>query len=78
MKKLTAEFVEASEVFNGIPLAWEEFANSDPDCSWGNNNRTLVLPDVIIDALEESEEPQVAVAMKRLSELGDTYVDLEN
>lgn len=47
----TCTFVSASNVFDGLPLAWDLFANSDPDCTWGDNNRSMVTPDVIIDAL---------------------------
>lgn len=81
----TCQYVEASEVFKGFGLAWDVFINSDPQCSWGDNNRTMVTPDVIIDAMEDSdlnegnEEKQVEQVVKILRSLPqDMYVDLEN
>lgn len=81
----TCQYVEASEVFKGFGLAWDVFINSDPQCSWGDNNRSMVTPDVIIDAMEESdlnegnEQKQVEQVVKILRSLPqDMYVDLEN
>ena len=85
-------FVEPSEVFEGCPLALEVFAISEPQCSWGDNNRSLVTPDVIRTALEDAvslpdpeddeetteEQKQVAIVVGRLDSLGETYIDLEN
>jgi hypothetical protein len=90
MKKKTAEFVDATDLFEGCDKAWDYFCDSDPDCSWGNNNRTLVTADTIFDALhdfdgdvedEEEEElgRQIDTVLERVKELGDDfYVDLEN
>ena len=81
----TCQYVEASEVFKGCDLAWNVFFNSNPQCSWGDNNRTMVTPDVIIDAMEESaenvgkEQKQVEKVVKILRSLPqDMYIDLEN
>ena len=78
----TCQYVEASEVFKGFGLALDVFVNSDPNCTWGNNNRSMVTPDVIIDALEnsdEEEQTQVKKVVKILKSLPqDMYVDLEN
>lgn len=81
----TCKFVTASEVFKGFGLAWDVFINSDPNCSWGDNNRSMVTPDVIIDAMELSdlnvgnEERQVEQVAKILRELPEgVYIDLEN
>ena len=85
-------FVESSEVFEGCPLALDAFANSEPACSWGDNDRSLVTPDVIRTAPEDAvslpdpaddEEPteeqkQVAIVFGRLDSVGETYIDLEN
>ena len=79
MNVLTCEYVEASEVFKNCPEAWEFFAASDPDCTWGSNNRTLVTPDVIAVSLEEGDQTkQVKTVLRRLKKLGQTYIDLEN
>jgi hypothetical protein len=81
----TCQYVEASEIFKGYGLAWDVFINSDPDCSWGDNNRSLVSVDVIIDNLENTdfdsgnEQCQVEQVIKILKSIPlDVYVDLEN
>jgi hypothetical protein len=81
----TCRYVEASEIFKGFGLAMDVFINSDPDCSWGDNNRSMVTADVIINALEESdlnvgnEAKQVEQVIKILDSLEpDVYIDLEN
>jgi hypothetical protein len=85
MKTQTCQFVEATEVFKGHPLAWELFLDSNPNCTWGDNNRSMVSPDVVIDALEDSEpdagdqEKQVGQVVERLKKIPEgVYVDLEN
>jgi len=85
MKIKTCQFIEASEVFHGFGLAWDVFINSDPDCTWGDNNRSMVTADVIIDAMENSdtnvgnEQQQVEQVVQILKSLPqDTYIDLEN
>jgi hypothetical protein len=81
----TCKYVNATEIFDGFGLAWDVFINSDPNCTWGDNNRSLVTADVIIDALEQSdlnegnEERQVNLVLERLKEVPqDVYIDLEN
>lgn len=81
----SCKFVEASSIFKNYGLAWDVFINSDPKCTWGDNNRSMVTPDVIIDALENSdlnvgnEESQVRFVVERLKNIEpNTYVDLEN
>lgn len=81
----TCQYVDASEIFKGFGLAWDVFINSDPNCTWGDNNRSMVTADVIINALEESdlnvgnEANQVEQVIKILDSLEpDVYVDLEN
>lgn len=80
----TCKFVEATSVFKDCPLAWDLFVNGDPPCTWGDNNRSLVTPDVIANFLEDAEfdvkaEDQVNTVVARLDNLEDnTYIDLEN
>lgn len=81
----TCQYVEASEIFKGFGLAWGVFINSDPSCTWGDNNRSMVTPDVLIDALERSdlnvgsEQKQVGQVIATLLALStDMYIDLEN
>ena len=72
--------------------SWNLFCNSDPNCSWGDNNRTLITGDVIRGVLElldlpessekwTEEQRQVEKVFTRLDllfTLGDLYIDLEN
>lgn len=80
----SCKFVEASEVFKGCPRAWEIFVEGDPSCTWGDNNRSMVTPDVISTFFQnadynENEIGQVETVIKRLDSIEDhTYVDLEN
>ena len=85
MKTQTCQFIEATEVFEGQNLAWELFLDSNPNCTWGDNNRSMVAPDVVIDALEDSEpdagdqENQVNLVIEKLKKIPEgVYVDLEN
>jgi len=92
MKIQTCAFVAASEVFDECLLVWNLFCNSDPNCSWGDNNRTLITGDVIRGVLElldlpessekwTEEQRQVEKVFTRLDllfTLGDLYIDLEN
>jgi hypothetical protein len=87
----TCQYVEVSEVFKDFPSAWDLFCNSDPDCTWGDNNRTLVTKDVIINALEnvvddyedDDYEDETGTEVKKVFDMLDqleesVYVDLEN
>lgn len=85
MKTKTCQFVEASEVFKNFGLAWDVFINSDPKCTWGGNNRSMVTPDVLINSMENSdlnvgpEQQHVAQVVEILRKLSpNTYIDLEN
>jgi hypothetical protein len=52
MNVKSCQFVEATEVFKDCMKAWDIFCESNPDCSWGDNNRTMVSRDVIVNAIE--------------------------
>ena len=84
MEIKTCKFVDASDVFNGYGLALEVFNNSEPSCTWGDNDHSLVDPDVVIESLEDielnkDEEKQVRLVIERLRSLEKgVYVDLEN
>lgn len=82
---LTAQFVEASEVFFGQRQAWEAFDSGEPDCSWGNNNRTFVTPNIVETALnnargdDDDTDTEIDIVLERLATLPqDMYIDLEN
>lgn len=54
MKIHTCQFVLSSDVFAGCQLAYDHFCEVVNDCSWGDNNRTMVAPQRIIDELESN------------------------
>lgn len=79
----TLKYVQSSDVFFGYSGVCEDFSNSEPDCTWGNNNFSLVTPQTIIDALEGLDEPTdeegTEVVIERLKSIPEgVYVDLEN
>lgn len=88
MEKKTCEFYEASDLFEDCNSAWQRFTNSDPDCVWGTNNRTLVRAALIYDVLDQliTDEDNVdveleleAVLVRIKEQIGlESYVDLEN
>lgn len=76
-------FVRASELFTGLADLWQEFVNSDPPFSWGDNNRSLVDPKAILNHMDGSgvieSKTQVETLRKRIEKLpSGVYVDLEN
>lgn len=80
------DFVEMSDLFEGCQGAWMVFSNSDPNCSWGDNNRTFINASYIasiISGYEDDDEEikkQIETVLKRIAETSPTdfYVDLEN
>jgi len=80
----SCKFVEATEIFKDCPRMWEAFVEGDPPCTWGDNNRTMVTPDVISNFLDdfdfdEVHDVQKKLVNKRLDSLEDNvYIDLEN
>ena len=82
MRIQSCEFVSGFELFTGLQLLWDEFAESDPDFSWGSNNRSLVTAKSILDHLDNSNienEKQMETLRKRVKVIGgDMYVDLES
>ncbi|MGA2440207.1 MAG: hypothetical protein ABSH08_04575 [Tepidisphaeraceae bacterium] len=76
------QFVNASDVFKGLGDLWEEFSKSDPNFSWGGNNRTLIDGKAILDHLDNSaikNHRQEEKLRRRIAKLpDDVYVDLEN
>ncbi len=72
-------FVCASELFKGHNEAWTAFIESDPDCSFGSNNRSLVSRDFLLTGIEELEAKGVRSIITRLERLpAEVYIDLEN
>lgn len=81
----SCKFVEASDVFKDCGLAWNIFTASDPQCTWGDNNRTMVDKDVVYvclndaEADSQAEADQIDVVLSRIRQIDPhTYIDLEN
>ncbi len=83
MEIKTCRFVDASDLFDGCPDAWQMFMDSDPPVSWGDANRTMVTPELMSFSLEEcfSDDNEIAqqidLVLNRLQKV-DVYIDLEN
>jgi hypothetical protein len=80
----TCLFVHASDLFRGLNKLWDEFVDSAPPFSWGDNNRSLVDADSILNHLDGCShvtDSLVTELRKRVDLLpkgGLTYIDLEN
>lgn len=80
----TCHFVLFSEVFSGLSLARNVFINGDPECSWGNNNRTMITAQQIIENIEDEGDGdetkvEIGTAVERLKSIPEgVYIDLEN
>lgn len=100
-QKLTirsCEYVDATELFKGCSRAFASFAylilhkKVKFDCSWGNNQKTLIHPDLIADVLssidrskrEEDDEIQfldleVITVFEKIDRLPKgVYINLED
>ncbi len=78
----SCKFIEAGVVFKDCRTAWDLFAGMNPERTWGKNNRSLVVPDVIRDFLSNCRDipkNQFDLVRHRLDALeNNVYVDLEN
>jgi len=84
MEVKTCTFIDASDVFEGCPDAWQVFMDFVGDAvNWGNANRTMTTSDLISDTLyswfsdDEKVENQIDKVIARLKNVNH-YVDLEN
>lgn len=84
MEIKTCRFVDASDLFQGCPDAWQAFMDADPPVSWGDANRTMVsvqlMEFALIDMVSDDEniEKQIDKVHNRLQQIGGVYIDLEN
>ena len=78
----TYRAINVTDLFQGLKVLLEEFSNSDPDFSWGDNDHTLVDPEAILDHLDGTgtavNTRQLEALRRRICKLPpNTYVDLE-
>lgn len=85
MTPKTCTYFSASELFKDCPRAFTAFCYCDPECSWGDNNVSLITAGLIFDALEDDDDEyentmnQIKTVKKRLVEIGmAAYIDLES
>ena len=85
MEIKTCNFIDASDLFEGCPDAWQSFLDSEPAVTWGDAHRTLVSPDFMTFAVSDcfSDDNQVAqqidTVLNKIKTLDfHTYIDLEN
>ena len=81
----TCSYIDSSELFKDCIDAWNLFVAFSEDCSWGDNNLSLITAGLIADTLDHSdpscreEEEQIKIVFKRIDDLGrDFYVNLED
>jgi hypothetical protein len=79
------QYVLASDLFEGLPKLWDRFCQSEPAFSWGDNNRSLVTAESILDHCDNHPElcgskpvESLRQRVHSLPEKGQTNVDLEN
>jgi hypothetical protein len=69
-------------LFDGLDNLLDEFCNNSPPFSWGDNNRTLVTAEAIIDYLDGcgvENADELDILRQRINAIGfQMYVDLEN
>ena len=85
----TCEFIEATSI---VPREWDMWfwalISDNAPFSWGDNNRSMVTAsdfrrhcaDRLLDAADDEDVSQGAIDsfLKRLEDLEETYIDLEN
>jgi len=84
-QKETCEFIPAVSI---VPRKWDKWFwtlfTEDADFSFGDNNRSLITAERFadhcrdLDLVENSSRKEVDKFMTMLTELDQTYIDLEN
>ena len=79
IKREKCEFVKSSDLFAGFDDLHNEFNDSEPDFSWGDNDHSLVTLDALLDDMDNNDVSVPAVFRYHCNQLGlQTYVDLES
>jgi hypothetical protein len=84
IEKHSCEFVLASDVVTNVDPATRDLAGEawSRHLSWGDANRTLVTAGALADMMDGSgwagETPGWNRLLRKLRDLDETYVDLEN
>lgn len=79
IKTHTCKFVLSSDLFRGYGKLSSQLSESEPDFTWGSNNRSLVTVEVLLNHLDGVGVEYSKKFAQRCREIGlQTYVDLEN
>lgn len=79
IKKHTCKFILCSDLFKGYRNLASEMSESEPDFTWGSNNRSLVTVEAILNHMASAGIDYSDAFGLRCKEVGlQTYVDLEN
>lgn len=77
MKLSTCNYVKYSELFKDLAELSEEFCNSDPPFSWGDNDRTLVFAAGICSHLKEHVKELDKTSISGTPKLNEQMKELE-
>ena len=58
MRFQLTNFVDASDLFKNLTLAWGVFLYSKPSVIWANNAKSMVTPDLVNDIIKEAIDNQ--------------------
>jgi len=74
------KFVNLSDLFKNLPESvYEQLAESDPDFTWGENNRSLITIERLLDHMDAAGIDYPEEFKDMCNKLGlEMYVDLEN
>lgn len=82
----TCKYIKSSDLFKDCELALIAFSDSSPDCSWGDNDKTMVVARLIQQSLESMKgysdkqcDDEIEIVMERLDSIpSNMYIDLES
>jgi hypothetical protein len=87
-KKLKIEICQYIPATSIVPRKWDkwfwETISNNAPFSWGDNNRSLVTAECLVDHFESCDLPsnikdkEIIEFQKTCRELGQMYIDLEN
>lgn len=89
MQIRTCKFVHASDLFKGLPLAWQAFSNDEHGFTWGSNACSMITKTQIEDSIYCIELDNVSEGSRLITELAtvsdrlreltpEILIDLEN
>jgi hypothetical protein len=83
----TCQYIRASRIFKSHPEVYDVFCGASPDCSWGDNEMTMVTADFVSRTLESQMpfiddntlQKKCDYVLKKLDSVpSNVYIDLES